>query len=73
MLRPMQAVDWAAKFSGAHPRALDLMARMLQFQPGQAHDRGAGSRAPIHGPRSAMHFRVFHEHAVGTVGVYRAP
>ena len=30
----MQAVDWAAKFPGAHPRALDLMARMLQFNPG---------------------------------------
>ena len=30
-----QTVDWAAKFPGANPRALDLMARMLQFNPGR--------------------------------------
>ena len=35
LLHLTQAVDWAAKFPGAHPRALDLMARMLQFNPGK--------------------------------------
>ena len=33
VLRVLQTVDWATKFPGANPRSLDLMARMLQFNP----------------------------------------